>query len=163
MPFKKMERPNLPPRHWVLVGYPGSGKSTFATQMHTPLLPIDADHRFEEVVHLAQGDVYELSNNPADSVDPETIYRLLNQNMPGSDVATVIVDSLTTIITPKVVQAVIDNDAGRSRNRMAAFKDKALSMRLLQDAVTMWGTDVLWIYHLQDSRDEQAREVTRAT
>jgi hypothetical protein len=131
--------------------------------MHTPLLPIDADHRFEEVVHLAQGDVYELSNNPADSIDPETIYRLLNQNMPGSDVATVIVDSLTTIITPKVVQAVIDNDAGRSRNRMAAFKDKALSMRLLQDAVTMWGTDVLWIYHLQDSRDEQAREVTRAT
>jgi hypothetical protein len=163
MPFKKMERPNLPPRHWVLVGYPGSGKSTFATQMRTPLLPVDADHRFGEVVHLAQGDVYELSNNPADSVDPETIYRLLNQNMPGSDVATVVVDSLTTIITPKVVQAVIDNDAGRSRNRMAAFKDKALSMRLLQDAVTMWGTDVLWIYHLQDSRDEQAREVTRAT
>lgn len=163
MPFKKMERPNLPPRHWILVGYPGSGKSTFATQMRTPLLPIDADHRFEEVVHLAQGDVYELSTNPADSVDPETIFRLLKQNMPNSGVATVVVDSLTTIITPKVVQAVIDNDAGRSRNRMAAFKDKALSMRLLQDAVTMWGTDVLWIYHLQDSRDEQAREVTKAT
>lgn len=163
MPFNKMPRMNPPRRYWVLVGYPGSGKSTFATQMRTPLLPIDADHRFEEVVHLAQGDVYQLSNSPADSVDPETIYRLLNQNMPGSDVATVVVDSLTTIITPKVVQAVIDNDAGRSRNRMAAFKDKALSMRLLQDAVTMWGTDVLWIYHLQDSRDEQAREVTKAT
>lgn len=38
-----------------------------------------------------------------------------------------------------------------------------MSMRLLQDAVTRWGTDVLWIYHLQDSRDEQAREVTKAT
>lgn len=163
MPFKKMEKPNTPPRHWILVGYAGSGKSTFATQMRTPLLPIDADHRFGEVVHLAQGDVFELSDNPADSVDPETVYRLLDQNMPGSGVATIVVDSLTTIITPKVIQAVMDNDAGRNRNRMAAFKDKAMSMRLLQDAVTRWGTDTLWIYHLQDGRDEQAREVTRAT
>src|SRR5688572_5002196 len=141
MPFQKMAKMNPPRRYWVLVGYPGSGKSTFATQMRTPLLPIDADHRFEEVVHLAHGDVYELSKSPADSVDPEVIYRLLNQNMPGSDVSTIVVDSLTTIITPKVVQAVMDNDQGRNTNRMAAFKDKALSMRLLQDAVTMWGTD----------------------
>src|ERR1051325_11246382 len=99
MPFKKMEKPNVPPRLWVLVGYPGSGKSTFATQMRTPLLPIDADHRFGEVVHLAQGDVYELSGNPADSVDVEKVYKLLEQNMPGSGTKTIIVDSLTTIIT----------------------------------------------------------------
>src|SRR5688572_29708686 len=125
MSFKKMEKPATPPRHWVLVGYPGSGKSTFATQMKTPLLPIDADHRFEEVVHLAEGDVYELSSNPADSADPEAIVRLLNQNMPDSGVKTVVIDSLTTIIAPKVVQAMMDNEAGKNKNRMAAFKDKA--------------------------------------
>jgi hypothetical protein len=84
------------------------------------------------------------------------------------------VDSLTTIITPRVVQATLESDARRERNRTKKqgekkenlsepFKDKALSMRLLQDAVTMWGTDVLWIYHLQDSRDEKAEKVTRAT
>lgn len=163
MSFKKMEKPTTPPRHWVLVGFPGSGKSTFATQMKAPLLPIDADHRFGEVVYLAQGDVYELSSNPADSSDPETIARLLNANMPGAKVGTIVIDSLTTIIAPLVVQAIMDNDQGKNKNRMGAFKDKALAMRLLQDSVTKWGTHTLWIYHLQDGRDENAKEVTRPT
>jgi len=163
MSFKKMSKPEYPPRLWALVGYPGGGKSTFATQMRAPLLPIDADHRFREVAYLVQGDVYELSDNPADSIDPEAVYRILTANMPGGDVETIVVDSLTAIISPKVVQAIMDNDAGKNKNRMAAFKDKALAMRLLQDAVTRWGTDVLWIYHLQDARDEKANAVTRAT
>ena len=36
-------------------------------------------------------------------------------------------------------------------------------MRQLQDAVTRWGTDSLWIYHLQDSRDANAASVVRST
>jgi hypothetical protein len=43
---------------------------------------------------------------------------------------------------------------------MAAWSPKALAMRQLQDAVTRWGTDVLWIYHLRDIRDANAREQT---
>ncbi|MGH7274023.1 MAG: AAA family ATPase, partial [Nitrospiria bacterium] len=163
MSFKKIVKPQYPPRHWALVGYPGGGKSTFAMQMKAPLLPIDADHRISEVSALSEGDVYQLSDNPTDSVDPDSIARLLTENMPGSDVATIVVDSLTAIISPMVTQAIIDNDAGRNKNRAAAFKDKALAMRLLQDAVTRWGTDVLWIYHLHDARDEKAQQVTRAT
>ena len=31
------------------------------------------------------------------------------------------------------------------------------------DGVTRWGTHSLWIYHLQDSRDAKAREITRST
>ena len=38
-----------PPRQWSLVGYPGSGKSSFATQMRGPKLVIDSDHRFTSV------------------------------------------------------------------------------------------------------------------
>lgn len=172
MPFQKMSKPQYPPRHWALVSYPGDGKSTFATQMKPPLLPIDADHRFSEVVNLVEGDVFELSANATDSIDPEIIYRLLNDNMPGSGVNTIVVDSLTAIIMPKIVEAVMESDARRERNRhkeqgekkenlISPFKDKALAMRLLQDAITRWGTDVLWIYHLQDSRDEDAKKVTR--
>lgn len=172
MPFKKMEKAVIPPRHWILVGYPGSGKSTFSTQMRGPLLPIDADHRYQEVAYLVQGDVYELSGDPADAVSPEAIYRLLNQNMPGSGTRTIIVDSLTTIIVPKVTEAILESDARRERNKekakgekrenlIAPFRDKALAMRLLQDAVTKWGTDTLWIYHLQDARDEDANKVTK--
>jgi hypothetical protein len=163
MAFKKMVRTPYPPRLWALVGYPGSGKSTFAIQMRGPLLAIDADNRFREVLGLAECEVYELSDRAADNTDPDRVAALLAQNMPGTQVGTVVVDSLTAIITPLVVQAMVDKDAGREKNLSAAFRGKALAMRQLQDAVTRWGTDVLWIYHLMDARDAKGHELTRAT
>ena len=81
--------------------------------------------------------------------------------MPNSGVKTIIVDSLTAIITPIVVKVMLDKEKGRTRNLMAGMKEKAMAMRQLQDAVSRWGTDVLWIYHLQDARDGKAKEVTR--
>lgn len=163
MPFEKMIPAQYPSRLWALVGRPGSGKSTFAAQMRAPILAIDADHRFAEVLYLVDGDVYELSDEPTDNVNPNAIARLLAENMPGSDVVTIVVDSLTSIITPLVVQAMADKAAGRVKNLAAAFRQKALAMRQLQDAVTRWGCDVLWIYHLLDARDEKAKAVVRAT
>lgn len=156
MPFKKMSTQQHPPRQWALVGYPGTGKSTFASQMATPMLVVDADHRFTEVAGKATGEVYELSDNPADNVDAEQIAKQLRANMPGSDVKTVIIDSLTSILSPLVVEAIMDNDAGRNKNRVSAFKDKAMAMRLLQDTITGWGCHTLWIYHLRDGLDGKA-------
>jgi hypothetical protein len=161
--FKKMQRAEYPPRLWCLVGYPGSGKSTFAAKMRGPLLVVDADHRFQEVLDLAEGDVYALSEAPADQVDADRIAAILAANMPGSGVRTIVIDSLTAIITPLVVQALRDKDAGRAKNLFAAWRDKALAARQLQDSVTRWGCDTLWIYHLQDSRDAQGQELTKAT
>lgn len=163
MTFKKLTKAAYPPRLWSLVGYPGSGKSTFATQMRTPVLVADADHRFAEVVDLADGDVFQLSDLPADNVSADRIAAILAANMPGSGVRTIVVDSLTAIITPLVVQAMVDKDAGREKNLAAAFRAKALAMRQLQDAVTRWGVDTLWIYHLDDARDGHGRETTRAS
>lgn len=162
MSFKKMQARKYPPRLWALVGYPGSGKSTFAAKMNSPMLVIDADHRFGEVMHLAQ-DVLQLSETKSDQTDADRITALLNANMPGSAVGTIVVDSLTAIIAPLVTQAIIDKDAGREKNLYAAFRAKALAMRQLQDAVTRWGTDVLWIYHLNDARDAKGNELTKAT
>jgi len=164
MAFKKMARTKYPPRLWALVGYPGSGKSSLATQMGGPLLVVDADHRFTEVLDLAgEREVYELSDAATDNTDPDRVAAILAENMPAGDVATIVVDSLTAIITPLVVQAMVDKEAGREKNLAAAFRTKALAMRQLQDAVTRWGTDVLWIYHLQDARDAKGRALTRAT
>jgi hypothetical protein len=163
MPFKKMQRRKYPPRLWELRGYPGSGKSTFASQMRAPILPIDADGRFAEVLHLVEGDAYQLSDEAADHTNVRRIADLLEANMVGSDVATVVLDSLTTIIAPLVTKAIQANDAGENRNRVAAFKEKALAMRLLQDSLTRYGTDVLWIYHIHDGRDSKGNPVTRST
>jgi len=163
MPFQKMTAAKYPPRLWGLVGYPGSGKSTFAAAMRAPMLAIDADHRFAEVVKLVEGDVYELSDQAADNTNADRVAAILAKQMPGSDVATIVIDSLTAIITPLVVQAIVDKDAGREKNLWAAFRDKALAMRQLQDAVTKWGTDCLWIYHLNDARDAKGEALVKAT
>ena len=163
MAFKKIDAQTRPPRQWALVGYPGSGKSTFAAQMRGPLLVIDSDHRFAEVAGLAAGEVYELSENPVDHVDPRRIAELLRQNMTGAGVRTVVVDSLTAIMAPITTLAVMANDAGENKNRISAFKDKALALRLLQDSITSWGSDTLWIYHHRDARDSQAKAITTTT
>ena len=129
------------------------GKSTFAARLTRASLVIDADHRFDEVAKLAGGDVFQLSDRPADNVDAERIAAILARDMPGADVGTVIVDSLTGILAPLVTRAILDNDAGKNKNKMAGFKTKALALRLLQDSVTGWGSDVLWIWHLQEGRN----------
>ena len=160
--FKKMDKSAsvLPPRQWALVGYPGSGKSTFATQMAGPLLVVDSDHRFQEVARLAADDVFEVSEKPEDHGDAERIADLLKENIVGSGVQTIVIDSLTSILSPLVVEAIMDNDAGRNKNHVSAFKDKALAMRLLQDSITGTGCNTLWIYHLRDTRDAKANAVT---
>ncbi|MCB0250444.1 MAG: hypothetical protein KDI07_17855, partial [Anaerolineae bacterium] len=123
----------------------------------------DADHRFGEVAGLAGGDVYRLSDTPADHVSPEKIAARLRANMAGAGVATIVVDSLTAIMAPIVTATMLEIDAGQHKNKAAAWREKALAMRLLQDSITGWGTDVLWIYHLQSGRDANAQEVTTAT
>ena len=163
MPFAQMERPKYPPRQWAIVGYPGSGKSTFAAQMKGPILVIDADHRFAEVLNVAGGPVYSVSENAADHADPRKIAELLRANMPGSGVRTVVIDSLTAIVAPLVTAAIMANDAGENKNRIAAFKDKALAVRTLQDGITAYGVDTLWIYHYRDARDAKAQEQITTT
>jgi len=163
MAFPKLNANGYPRRLWGLYGFPGSGKSTFAARMRGPILAIDADHRFDEVTRLAGGNVYALSEVAADNVDAERVAACLRANMPGADVKTICVDSLTALLAPLVTAAILDNDAGRNRNRAAAFKTKALAMRTLQDAVTGWGTDCLWIWHLQTGRNAQAEECETAT
>lgn len=163
MAFSKMTKSKYPPRHWSLVGYPKDGKSTFAARMQGPFVVIDADQRFAEVLSLAQTDVYPVSDIPHEHTDPHAIAKRLRENMPGTRVGTIIVDSLTAIIAPRVVAAMVAKEAGEIKSLGAAFKDKALALRELQDAVTRWGVANLWIYHLHDARDDKGAAHTSAT
>jgi hypothetical protein len=152
MPFKKIDEAARPARQWSIVGYPGSGKSTFAAQMAGPLLAVDSDGRFVEAVGPGVT-AYTLDDNH----NAENIVNEIRRSMLGSGVKTIVVDSLTSIITPLVVAAILGNDAGRNKNRVSAFKAKALAVRLLQDAVTSAGVDTLWVYHLRDGMDAKAK------
>ncbi len=158
--FTKLTKPQYPPRHWSIYGPPGVGKSSLAARLRGPLLVIDADHRFGEVQPLALADVYLVSENPADHNDAERIALALQAGMgPGVAVGTIVIDSLTAILSPLVVKAIAENDAGEHKNKMAAWKGKALAMRRLQDEVTRWGCDTCWIFHEREGMDSQARTV----
>ena len=80
-----------------------------------------------------------------------------------ADTPVVVCSCLTAILAPLVTKAILDNRADRTKNKAASFMDKALAARLLADAISMWGTDVLYVYHLQTGRDANAQEVTTAT
>jgi hypothetical protein len=161
MGFDKVSTDEYPARQWALVGYPGDGKSTFAARMKGDVLVIDADHRITEVVRQHNLDnVLRLSKTATDNADPRRIAALLKENMPGSQVGTVVIDSLTAIIAPLVSSAMLANAAGDNKNKVAAFSDKAMTLRMIQDSVTSWGVDTLWIYHLRDTRDAKANAIT---
>lgn len=163
MAFTKMVKSQYPPRQWAVYGDAGAGKSRLASQMRTPALVVDADGRFGEQLDYAAGDIYQLSDEHTDNTDAERIADLLRANLPGSGVRTIVVDSLTAILNPRINKAMADIDAGRVKNRVSAFKDKAMTMRLMQDSVTSSGCDTLWIWHTHNSLDAQAKQVERAS
>ena len=163
MAFQKMQKPKYPPRQWAIYGDAGAGKSHFASQMKSPALVIDADGRFTEQLDNAAGEIYQLSDNHIDNTDPDRIAQLLRANLPGSGVRTIVVDSLTAILRPVINAALSDIDHERVKNKIGAFRNKAMTMSLLQDSITGSGCDVLWIWHTHESRDQNAKLVQRAS
>ncbi len=164
MPFKKFDQPKYPRRCWAVEAYSGGGKSTFLTQLRGPILAIDADQRLDEVLPIARAagtEIDRLSDDPTDNLSPDAISRILLANMPGSGIKTIAVDTLTPIIVPLVMQAMVDKEVGREKSLAAAFRTKAVLMRLLVDAVSRWGVDTVWAYHLFDAKDNNAKDVVK--
>jgi len=163
MAFQKFQKSQYPRRQWLIEGEPGTGKSTFVTQLKAPQLIVDADHRYGEVLDLVQGDVFQLGGDPLDNINPDRIAALINAQIAGSGVKTIVVDSLTPIIAPLVTRAFRGNANGENRNKVAAYADKATAMRLLQDTLTGTGCDVAWIYHIYEGRDSRAQVQERTS
>ena len=159
MVFQAFNKSQYPRRHWLIEGEAGSGKSTLVTRLKTPMLIVDADHRFDEVVELVAGQVFQLSDDPLDHVDPDRIAELVTVNIKGSGTKTIVVDSLTPIIAPLTTKAFRDNRAGQNRNKVAAYAEKATAVRLIQDSITRTGCHTAWIYHIYEGRDSKAQEV----
>jgi hypothetical protein len=153
MAFKKLAETQIrPARRWALVGFPGDGKSSFAAQMQTPILPIDVDGRFREVEHLANGTVFALSEKREENNDVQAIDRLLDKHMSDSGVRTIVVDSVTPIFQRITRRHQVEEHEGETKgNKSAVHREKADVMALLGAAVTGYGTDTLWIWHLNTS------------
>jgi hypothetical protein len=159
--FKKMQAPQYPPRQWAIYGAAGSGKSHFGSQMKGPALVLDADARFAEQLRNAVGEIYQLSDKHEDNTNPDQIVKLLKENLPGSGVRTIIIDSLTAIMRPIINQALVN--AETATNKISVFRAKALAMSRMQDAVSSSGCDSLWVWHTHTSLNAQAKETHRAS
>ena len=150
MAFKKLQQ-KLPPRVWLLKGRSRSGKSVFSMNMRGPLLPIDADNKLFGSQQYAVGEVMEFSDNHTDAVNVARIEKILEDNMPGSGIKTIIVDSVTPILEPLILKAMETTAGGMGR-----WQVKSSAMKKLTYACTRWGGDVLFIYHIDDSMDAKA-------
>src|SRR3954454_23522369 len=125
MAFKRVDKETLPPRRWALKGRYGDGKSTFILALRQPALIVDADGRRHE---LKGGELYELSEEPEDNRSVERIQDLLDQNMPGSGIKTVAIDSITSLIGSSIARAMLDNAADRIADKNQAWVNKAEKM-----------------------------------
>lgn len=152
MSFVKMDCNAYPPRHWVLRGYANSGKSTFLTAMHQPLLMIDADGRAAEIARLG-AEVLLISEETRDHHTPAAILQIIRRE-DLSRIGTVCVDSLTSIIQPSVALGLSNNRANLVKNKASSWIDKANDMRLIQSALKEAGKDFVVIWHYEDGRDK---------
>lgn len=161
MAFKPFVKKKYPPRQWGLVGFAGTGKSTFLAQLLQPLLVIDADGRFHEVADRCRNPLT-LSENANDNRDGLAIAKALH----GADltgIGTVVLDSITPILRLTIAMAMEGNSRGENKNKSAAFQEKANQLRLIQDSMIRPGVDSVIVWHYEHGRDEQGKEKTNQT
>ncbi|MHB8408947.1 MAG: AAA family ATPase [Acidiferrobacterales bacterium] len=149
------------PRHWGICGYPNAGKSTFLMALRQPLLLIDTDGRAAEIARLG-ADVRSISSNPRDHRDPATVLRIIQQR-DTSEIGTVCLDSLTSVLTAQISLGLADNRANRLKNKASAWVGKANDMRLFQGALEQTGRDFAIIWHYEDGRDKNGDSARRHT
>ena len=164
MAFAKFQEDHR--RMWALIGPANSGKSTFVAAMKDPVVVIDPDGRFNDVAEMmtaAGQEAYSLSDKPADHHDPLAIQKALEKNMPKADVGTIALDSMTSLLHPLVTRIMMEIEKGMHKNKAAAWRPKAELVRLITHSMAKWGTDVVYIYHEEDHRDNRGQAETRRT
>lgn len=146
------------PRHWALIGRRSSGKSTFLTAMAQKILVIDLEGRAREIEGVNGAQVMTL--DLPDRHDAFQISREIGANaqeIHQQDIRLIGVDSLTTILKRDNAAAMTTNQRGLLKNSAAAFVDKSLNLRLIQESAVSLGLDIALIWHLEEGRDSRGQ------
>lgn len=163
MAFQEMSETNDVRRMWGLKGFPATGKSMFLLRMKPALLPIDADHRIAEILRYKTEKVLNFSQDPANHNDPLRIVEILDEQMPNAKgVGTIALDSATSIIQRiiSVGQLRAMTKAGTTAQMARA---KAIAITALQETISSWGTDAVWVWHMKDGADSKGNPVISET
>lgn len=139
----------------LLVAPPNAGKTTFASHLVKDGkigVVVDSDQRFNEVVTSDTEHFVPLSDASHEMLDPKKIYDITHKSMPNPQVGLFLVDSLTAIIEPIILNVQRDVEEGKSKGARG-YKEKADAMKYLQAAFMPWGVDVIWVYHYRERGD----------
>lgn len=154
-----------PNRLWAIEGFSGDGKSLFTTQLTMPMAVIDADNKYQDAVYESgiEGAFTIASKKDSWKMrDVDEINNILHSNMKTNPVGTILVDSLTPIIQRIIVDTQSDNVFTKGSD----WKEKALAMKRLSDVTTAWGSDVVFVYHINplsvDAYGKEQKENTRS-
>lgn len=158
MPIAKIKLTKYPKRQWALASFANTGKTTLAAAMRKPLLVGDSDDRFAEsamLLGLSEEHAMVITDDSGNrSVDPDVIVATLNEARGEKiEFGTVLLDSLTGIIQPKVTAAV----EAEGKDRAVAMRDKASTMRKLIDAIQNFGGDYLLVWHHENRGDKNGQ------
>ncbi len=159
--FPKFPTRSVPPRRWGVYGPANTGKSTFLSALHQPLLVIDPDGRFSEVAGRCR-DPHQISTQPREHRDPLAIHRILSSS-DCSQFATVALDSLTAILEPLKAAIMEENARGMHKNKSASWARKASTLRLIVDSMVGCGLDMALIWHSENGSDAYGKQQTRQT
>lgn len=148
MPFDLIDPERPPRRCWAIVGPPGVGKTTFAASMRGPLLPIDADGRFDNTARKLSVKSFKFSPHTHEQCDIRAIERILQANVADAPtIGTIIVDSLSGILE-QLRARTADLD---SKRKDLGFSERTTLLTRLLDTTNAWGTDVLYVWHVRES------------
>jgi hypothetical protein len=122
MAFRRIDKDALLPGRWALNGRYGDGKSTIILALREPAFIVDVDGRRHE---LKGGELYELSEEAADTRSVEQIHELLNQNTQGFGIKAAVIDRFTPLIGSSIACAMLDNAADETADSNQAWVVKA--------------------------------------
>jgi hypothetical protein len=171
MAFKELKEDSYKGRILaLLLGATNTGKSTLLAQLPAPIAVVDSDIRFDKVRKLVAGKVYAQVDNLADATDIDASLDWLKENMPGSNVATIVWDSITPVLEPIVNRAMDLAELtpeqrvamGEPKNKAALWEPKARAMRKII-SIQNYGTHCVWVAHYEPGRDNQGKESERKT
>ncbi len=166
MAFGQMLVPDSKPnRLWAIEGFAGDGKSLFTTRLAMPMAVIDADNKYQDAVYesgITEAFTIASKKESWKMRDVDEINTILHSNMKSNPVGTILVDSLTPIIQ----RIIVDTQSDNSYTKGSDWKEKANAMKRLSDVTTAWGSDVVFIYHINplsvDAFGKEQKENTRS-
>ncbi len=156
-PLIRAVKPKMPRLLVALYGPAGVGKTLLVNQLPGSKLVFDADGRFLEQSH-PDDEIYFAYETPAEMMDIRNITKALQEHMPGSDIANIIIDTMTMPFQQLIEDVSAMPKSGPGSRE--AKTHKATVMKALRRSLFGYNKNVVMIYHTHIRSDGSGGDAT---